>query len=206
MSPQPQAYRHPSPLATLTPHLIPLLPNSLPLLRRIQFQPADSTEPSPFPNAHVFATFPPSTPSPPPPARSDVAPPSASAAAPPLDLKNPTSPPFEFAAAWVDRSRAPETECWIFSTYEVWDGHGNFQAFARAEETAEGGKGGGGAAAEKINYSLRSTPRAEEARRHLLAVLNAIACHGGPAADDEGKDEEQGKEKKKKSNDDILVI
>ncbi|KAL9077662.1 MAG: hypothetical protein Q9161_000034 [Pseudevernia consocians] len=82
----PQTYIHSTPLATLAPHLLPHLPSSLPLLRRLQFH---TTSPS----ARILATLPPST---------TAAPPTSS-----------------FAATWADRTRAPETECWIFSTFET---------------------------------------------------------------------------------------
>ncbi|KAL8694887.1 MAG: hypothetical protein Q9218_000551 [Villophora microphyllina] len=165
ISPLPPAHHHPAPLQTLIPYLIPLLPNSLPLLRRIQFQPANSDSSSPFPNAHVFATFPPS---PPPPST----PPE------PLDLKNPPKPPFEFAAAWVDRSRAPETECWIFSTYEVREKHLNLKPFPSVTEVQDGGGN------ERIDRESREREGAEEARLQLLAVLNAIASLPGRREED----------------------
>ncbi|KAI4102297.1 MAG: hypothetical protein L6R37_004489 [Teloschistes peruensis] len=184
MSPLPQAYHHPSPLETLIPHLIPLLPNSLPLLRRIQFQPANSAKNPAFPNAHVFATFSSSTP-PPPPSPPPPPPPPSHTSNPFLSFKTPPEqPPFPFAAAWVDRSRAPETECWIFSTYETGPEHGNFPtAFPPPHQHP--------VANEKIDYTLRASPRAEEARRGLLAVLNAVAR--GVAVED-GERKEEGEE------------
>ncbi|KAL8967035.1 MAG: hypothetical protein Q9183_003096, partial [Haloplaca sp. 2 TL-2023] len=136
----PQAHHHPSPLTTLIPHLVSLLPNSLPLLRRIQFQPAS-------PHAHCFATFQPST-------------------QPLQDLK--------FAALWVDRTRAPETECWIFSTYELdprhqEDSHECDQDGEVRDSEKEEGPG------IKYHPLLTTTPSAQEARNHVLALLNAVA-------------------------------
>ncbi|KAM0799263.1 hypothetical protein BDR22DRAFT_890474 [Usnea florida] len=86
---QPQTYTHPNPLTTLAPHLLHHLPHSLPLLRRIQFHISS-------PSARTIATFPASSPS--------------SSCSP---------PPSSFSATWVDRTRAPLTECWMFSTYET---------------------------------------------------------------------------------------
>ncbi|KAL8734208.1 MAG: hypothetical protein Q9166_001694 [cf. Caloplaca sp. 2 TL-2023] len=181
------AHRHPSPHVTLIPHLLSLLPNSLPLLRRIQHLP-------PSPNACVFATFPPSTPPPP------------SSASTTLDLRNPPSPAFEFAAAWVDRTRAPETECWIFSTWEI-RAEGNYRQFPTE------GEGGGG-----IDYSSRNKKGAGKARLDVLAVLMAIAdiqpppgpppvqtSNDASSDDDDDGGGRHGREKGNKSND-ILVI
>ncbi|MCJ1316604.1 hypothetical protein MMC15_001925 [Xylographa vitiligo] len=85
----PTVYAHPSPRLTLLPHLLPLLPYTLPLVRRLQFHLQS-------PHAHVLSTLAPDHP---------PSPPSA------------PSPPF--AALYLDRSRAPETECWLFSTLEL---------------------------------------------------------------------------------------
>ncbi|KAL2053819.1 hypothetical protein ABVK25_005748 [Lepraria finkii] len=88
--PIPPTYTHPNPFTTLAP------PTSSPTshtpslsLRRIQYHIAT-------PTAHILATFPPST-----------------------SANQPSSAPPSFAALWVDRARAPETECWLFSTYEL---------------------------------------------------------------------------------------
>lgn len=143
-----RAYHHPSPLSTLVPHLLPLLPNSLPLLRRIQF-PSDTS-----PEAHVFATFPPSTP-----------PPSATPSTT-SELQDPPSPIFSFAATWADRSRFPETECWIFSTYELLPRHKNYSPFPTIANSTP---------APKIDYTTCSQPAAKKARLQLLAILNAVA-------------------------------
>ncbi|KAI4217200.1 MAG: hypothetical protein LQ351_000509 [Letrouitia transgressa] len=86
----PPVYPHPEPLRTLVPHLLPLLPRALPLVRRIQFQHSSST-------ALVLATFPPSQ--------------------QPQQTTSP--PPSLFAATYTDRARHPETESWLFSTYEL---------------------------------------------------------------------------------------
>ncbi|MCJ1374742.1 hypothetical protein MMC20_005974 [Loxospora ochrophaea] len=53
-----EAHFHPSPLQTLAPHLIPLLPSTIPLLRRLQ-------HPLQTPHARVLATFSPTATSPP---------------------------------------------------------------------------------------------------------------------------------------------
>ena len=82
----PPTFPHPNAFDTLLPHLLPLLPSTLPLVRRIQFHLSS-------PYATVHATFPPS--------------------------RAPTAPPPHFSACWVDRTRHPETECWIFSTHET---------------------------------------------------------------------------------------
>ncbi|KAL2041441.1 hypothetical protein N7G274_005823 [Stereocaulon virgatum] len=85
--PHPQTHTHTDPLKTLAPFLLPDLPHSLPLLRRIQHRLSS-------PTARTLATFP-----------------------PPTSITTP--PPSSFSALWIDRSRAPETECWLFSTYEL---------------------------------------------------------------------------------------
>ncbi|KAL8680921.1 MAG: hypothetical protein Q9186_002933 [Xanthomendoza sp. 1 TL-2023] len=200
----PVAYEHIDPLKTLIPYLLPLLPNSLPLVRRIQHRPQS-------PHSHIFATFPPSHPPPPPPP--------LSSASTTLNLETPPAPPFEFAAAWVDRSCAPETECWIFSTWEIRDGHGNFGAFPTS-------MGAG------IDYSFMGKEGTgdgitEEARGGLLAILNAVAelpypltaasslpsrrrVDGGledvAGEEKEEDDNEKKKEKEKEKEKDILVI
>ncbi|KAL8714838.1 MAG: hypothetical protein Q9220_001351 [cf. Caloplaca sp. 1 TL-2023] len=143
--PPPQAYYHPSPLSSLVPHLIPLLPNSFPLLHCIQSSTLS-------PHACVFATFSPSTPLP-----------SASPQPSTLDFETPITPTFEFAALWVDRSRAPETEAWIFSTYELRPEHKNFQHFPSWKKE------------QGIDYSLAQTAEAKEAKWNILALLNAVA-------------------------------
>ncbi|MCJ1380303.1 hypothetical protein MMC17_003406 [Xylographa soralifera] len=90
--PLPEVYSHPSPRLTLLPHLLPLLPYTLPLVRRIQFH-------FQSPHAHILSTLAPDTP-------------------PPHSPPTTTAPP-PFAALYLDRSRAPETECWLFSTLEL---------------------------------------------------------------------------------------
>ncbi len=82
--PLPLIHDHPNPLQTLARHLLPHLPHSLALFRRLQFHHSP-------PSAYVLATFPPN-----------------------LSLS-----PQSFSATYVDRTRAPETECWIFSTHEI---------------------------------------------------------------------------------------
>lgn len=75
---------HPDSFETIISQLVPHLPHSLPLIRRLQFRTSSSS-------AHVFSTVAPYA---------------------------PAIPPLPFAATYVDRLRAPETECWIFSTFE----------------------------------------------------------------------------------------
>lgn len=116
--PQSQPHPHPDPLHTLAPHLLPHLPYSLPLLRRLQYHRSS-------PSAHTFATFP----------------------------ADQTPPPLRFSATYVDRSRAPETECWIFSTYEVPLSPSEVQQHDAAWHDR----------------------RREEARAQILALLRAIA-------------------------------
>ncbi|KAK0515612.1 hypothetical protein JMJ35_001646 [Cladonia borealis] len=57
------------------------------------------------PHAHTLATFPPS----------------------------PSPPPTSYSTLWIDRSRGPETECWLFSTYELSPHDHNNASLARAE-------------------------------------------------------------------------
>ncbi|MCJ1394071.1 hypothetical protein MMC18_006949 [Xylographa bjoerkii] len=89
----PEVHTHPSPRLTLLPHLLPLLPYGLPLVRRLQFH-------FQSPHAHVLCTIAPNTP-------------------PPHSRTTTQEPPTPFAALYLDRSRAPETECWLFSTLEL---------------------------------------------------------------------------------------
>ncbi|KAI9784119.1 MAG: hypothetical protein M1839_002623 [Geoglossum umbratile] len=91
----PEIHIHDPSGTTLLPHLLPLLPASLPLARRLQCQ---------HHSAHtlVLASFPPTT----------------TAAASPLS----------FTAAYCDRSRADETELWLFSTLEVRDSDAEAEA------------------------------------------------------------------------------
>jgi GNAT superfamily N-acetyltransferase len=120
----PLVYRHVHPVNTMLPHLLPLLPRSLPLVRRIQFHYQS-------PDALVFCTLPPET-----------APKSGQT----------------FAAAYVDRSRAPETECWIFSTLEL--------GFS-GDDTLNGTSTG-----QKVEATSLSISNHQD---QLLAVLSAIA-------------------------------
>lgn len=83
----PDIHSHSEPLLTVLPVLKHYIPNSLPLLRRLQ-----STLQTP--HTHVLST-----------------------ALPPLP-SDPSSHPF--ISAFVDRSRAPETEYWIFSSVELY--------------------------------------------------------------------------------------
>ena len=85
----PPVYEHPSPRSTLLPYLEPLLPYPLPLVRRIQFHYQS-------PHKRAIATFPPG-------------------ASPNSHAK----PHAAFAALYLDRSRSPEAEAWIFSTAEL---------------------------------------------------------------------------------------
>ncbi|KAF2435791.1 hypothetical protein EJ08DRAFT_603856 [Tothia fuscella] len=84
-----QSFNHPNFSGTLLPYLRELLPYSLPLYRRLQF---------PFHSAssHVFASFPPGT-----------------------DSSESSKTPRCFAAAFLDRSRRPETECFLFLSSEA---------------------------------------------------------------------------------------
>lgn len=101
MSSLPNVYTHSKPRKTLLPILTKLLPYSLPLLRRIQFH-------FQSPHAAVLSTI------------------SADSL---VDTAVPTNYdpalagsevlPAPFAAIYVDRSRAPETESWLFSTAEL---------------------------------------------------------------------------------------
>ncbi|KAB5551344.1 hypothetical protein GE09DRAFT_1125849 [Coniochaeta sp. 2T2.1] len=76
--------------ARLIPTLQSHLPHSLPLLRRIQF--ASRVEGGSTPHSHVIYVH-----SPPPPDDS----------------------PVHFAAAYLDLSRGPETECWVYSSLQA---------------------------------------------------------------------------------------
>ncbi|TID16390.1 hypothetical protein E6O75_ATG11508 [Venturia nashicola] len=85
---------HPVSGESLLPILRRNLPHSLPLYRRLQFEHRSSS-------SHVLATFPPSNDN---------------------HAGTNTNPPTDstcFATAFVDRSRRPETECWIFLSSEV---------------------------------------------------------------------------------------
>ena len=91
--PLPPTHIHPTPLLTLAPHLTPHLPHSLPLLRRLQHNHSS-------PHARTLATFPPNT-------------------STPSSSPSSSSSSSSYSALWIDRSRGPETECWIFSTHEL---------------------------------------------------------------------------------------
>jgi GNAT superfamily N-acetyltransferase len=96
----PSAFNHPQFSETLLPTLHELLPYPLPLYRRLQF---------PFHSAssHILASFPPD----------DLCcnhPPETRYTTP-EQMKAPKC----FAAAFVDRSRRPETECFLFLSSEV---------------------------------------------------------------------------------------
>ncbi|KAI9835201.1 MAG: hypothetical protein M1819_002571 [Sarea resinae] len=77
-------YEHPTTGSTLLPHLLPHLPTSISLTRRIQFH-------GRTPDSHILASFPPET----------------------------STTPKHFVAAYCDRSRAPETEVWLFTSLEL---------------------------------------------------------------------------------------
>ncbi|MCJ1306390.1 hypothetical protein MMC25_000032 [Agyrium rufum] len=128
-SPSPKIYVHPNPERTLLPHLISLLPYTLPICRRLQFH-------FQSPHRQILSTLPPDTPLPPasserpPPPVSETAPTSATASHPKASPNESSvnqppfvpilkQPPTPFAAAYIDRSREPETAAWIFSTIEL---------------------------------------------------------------------------------------
>lgn len=141
MSPPPHlppTFPHPTAFDTLLPHLLPLLPSTLPLVRRIQFHLSS-------PHAKVLATFPPS--------------------------HTPSATPLPFSACWVDRTRRPETECWIFSTYET--SHN---------------------ASTPQPHAAIPTPEAATARAQLLALLLAIAETPWPKSVEEEEQEGDGEE------------
>ena len=113
----PRVYHHPSPRETLLPHLLPLLPHSLPIVRRIQFRLQS-------PHSVVLSTLPPTT------EEKEETPnrnsigrqqenneeqgqgQAQSQSQSPLTLPH-------FSATYTDRSRSPETETWVFSTIEL---------------------------------------------------------------------------------------
>src|SRR5438046_1908561 len=80
--PHPKIYTHDPSGTTLFPHLLPLLPATLPLVRRLQFHHRSR-------HTRVLASFPP-----------------AAGLGPGLECR--------FTAAFCDRSRAAETEMWVF--------------------------------------------------------------------------------------------
>ncbi|KAI9720416.1 MAG: hypothetical protein M1812_002922 [Candelaria pacifica] len=79
-----KTYLHDPSGTTTLPLLRPLLPATLPLVRRIQFNHRS-------PHSHILASFPPST----------------------------TTLPQCYTVAFCDRSRAPETEMWVFCSIEL---------------------------------------------------------------------------------------
>jgi hypothetical protein len=91
-----QTYIHPVSGESVFPILQKCLPHSLPLYRRLQFEHRS-------PSSYVLATFPPQS-------NDDSV---TNSATPSKD------PGTCFAVAFVDRSRRPETECWIFLSSEV---------------------------------------------------------------------------------------
>lgn len=88
----PKAHLHPTSGSTLLPILHDLLPHSLPLYRRLQFQHRT-------PASRVLASFPPAPP----------------------DAPNASHAPAPrcFSAAFVDRSARPGTEAWLFLSSEA---------------------------------------------------------------------------------------
>ena len=88
----PATYAHASPLSTLAPHLLPHLPTSLPLLGRLRHHTSTASS-----TKSVYATF-------------------APGSSPPDSAVEPWS------AVFVDRARHPETEAWIWTSYEseIW--------------------------------------------------------------------------------------
>jgi len=64
----------------------------------------------------------------------------------------------------VDRARAPETEAWLFSTYEV-----------RLHKSSEKERCGKGDADEEGNDEDEDEEEAEEAKSHLLALFRAVS-------------------------------
>ena len=99
-----KVHAHTSPRITLLPVLLPLLPYTLPLVRRIQFH-------LQTPHALVLSTIPPAP-------HPFEDPPQDRAPLKHPEVSFPTTA-IVFAAAYVDRSRAPETECWMFSSLEL---------------------------------------------------------------------------------------
>ena len=133
MSTEVQVHEHNSPRQTLLPHLLPHLPATIALVRRIQFH-------LQTPDVHVFVTFPPNTP--------------------------PTLVPSTFTAVYVDRSRGPETEAFIFGTGEIRRGRygdDDSSVLTAASDVAH----------EQIERQEREIKSLE--RLQLLYVLDAIA-------------------------------
>ncbi|MCJ1242996.1 hypothetical protein MMC30_000192 [Trapelia coarctata] len=110
-APLPKIYTHPSPRQTLLPNLLPLLPYTLPLVRRIQFH-------FQSPYAHVLSTIDPSAPTPPS-TENDIPQAEHSNGTASTSTTAPTAPATPFLVTYLDRSRAPETECWLFSSIEL---------------------------------------------------------------------------------------
>ena len=81
------------------------------------------------------------------------------------DDKN-VDPQQAWAAVYVERSRFPETECWLFSTFESWVNW----------------RGGGGSHGSTDSDGKGEMGRREaEARVHMLRVLNDVAVHASSA-------------------------
>ncbi|GME61216.1 hypothetical protein GTA08_BOTSDO02532 [Neofusicoccum parvum] len=98
LSSLPRVYDHTAnPETTLLPHLRPHLPNSIPIYRRIQFGFRS-------PHTHILATVP---------IEDDGA--TAETPAP----TNGEGQHRCLAAAYIDRSRRPETECWIHLSWDA---------------------------------------------------------------------------------------
>ena len=177
--PLPKVYLHTSPRETLLPHLLPLLPYTIPIVRRIQFHlqtpyaqvlstlslssqppnrqnlqaPSSSIDETSIPplsssytesfnrissDAHrqdkIESSVPPlgktarsanpslstaETAIPPFPANYSEGPQNEQQSAPSTFLPIVPRPVTHFAAAYIDRSRCPETEAWTFSTLEL---------------------------------------------------------------------------------------
>lgn len=98
---------HPPPGESLTAVLHAFLPHSLAALRRVQFRRRS-------PHRTLLASFPPSTPPIPTDRKSTPACQRQTG-----DARKATEALPPFVIAFVDRSRVPETECWIFTSFEL---------------------------------------------------------------------------------------
>ncbi|KAI9813116.1 MAG: hypothetical protein M1827_004336 [Pycnora praestabilis] len=141
----PEIHTHPASGHTILPLLLPFLPYSLALVRRLQFH--GRTE-----HSHVLASFPPFT---------------------------TTELPREFVVAYVDRSRATETECWLFSSLEIPSGRLRTRRRRREgggeeeeEDLGESEDGGGNNVEEEEGRGRRDTFSAQ--LRSLLLTLKRL--------------------------------
>ena len=169
-------YTHPATGDSLTSALHGFLPHSLPLLRRIQFRHRS-------PHRTLLASFAPSAP------RLPTLPngtPERQRQSGTVEKDAPTPRPF--VVAFVDRSRAPETECWIFTSFELSavrtaQGHGRINSHDgdRRQRVDNHETGRDGVVAREAKVKEEAEEEEEVTKAHLSALFDRISSLPRPA-------------------------